>query len=283
MEPDKYMQETTPKFKEKSRRYYTKSRNLALTILIIPLLYVLTVYFSPLNNYITPIALIILFAYVLGFIFLLSKIVKEKPSFKEYVLYYFWQGKYYLNKYSQEGASEQDIKSSLKFFKKLQTVLFQNYDSFGPYRFETEENMEKSIGWLEKWTKELVIYSLKKRQTEKLIQTVNEVFNGTYRYFVDEDFSGLTTFLKPYTALYIVKSENKILNFFDWLNSSYKRCIIFYGILCVIIIIVVCYAIYFYYGLVFLFGIFTISSVIISLLAILHSYLKKKFLIKQKN
>ena len=219
MKPDEYMRENTPKFKEKSRKFYTRLRNLASTIPIILILYILTFYLSPINHYVTPIALLILVIYILSVIVVFNKISKERPSFKEYVLYYFWQGKYYLDRYLKDNSSEEDIKNSLKFFNKLQNVLFQNYNSFGPHRFETEENMEKSIKWLEIWIRKVVIDSLKKRET-KINSLVNEVFKGTYENLIDENFSGMVAFLKPYVALYVVKSDNNFINFINWLHSS---------------------------------------------------------------
>ncbi len=276
------MLKNAPVFKEKLRKYYNKIRNLALSILVIPVLYLITIYIIPDNKTLSSIVLLILLIYMILFFVFFDRALKEKPAFKEYVLHYFWQGKYYLDKYSNQGASEKDAKTSLSFFKKLDTKLFRNISTVKPYRFETEEKMNQSIVWLEKWVSNYVIDSLNKRKSG-INKKVEEVFKGTFEFIIDENFNGLCVFLKPYVKPYLKKSDIPIINFFYWLHSSHKRCIIFYGGLFTSIIIIAAYSIYYYYGLEILFGVFTVISVIGFFLGIIRSYFNKRFLSKDKN
>jgi len=202
LKSEEYMLKNAPEFKQKLKKFYDKLRNLAVSILLIPLLYILSIYVFPDNKIASTIILFLLMAYIIIFLILADRISKVRPSFKEYVLYYFWQGKYFLNKYENEGASEKNITTSLSYFKKLELKLFRNISTIKPYRFETEANMNKSVEWLEKWIDNYVIDALKKRKANTH-QKVDDVFERTFEYFIDEDFSKLCKFLEPYVKPYL--------------------------------------------------------------------------------
>ena len=273
LDPNKYMLKNVADFKRRANDF---NRNLRYAALIYILLFI-TIYIDsvvyPPQTYATPgIAGIC----SLIFIILALKLSKKKPSFKEYLLYYFWMGKDYLDKYHNKGASDKDLKNAISFFKKLDYNLVQSSSFENRHKFDTEEAMYKSIDWLEKWIDKFVYKSLKKGKTD-IYPTVDKVFNESFKYLLDEDFNRLNNFLQPYVQDYVKKSKYPIVNFFYWLHSSYKRCLFFYGGAAVCIIVGLCYAIYINYGIETVFGVFTVASVVLFTIGMIISYFNKKF------
>lgn len=273
MDPNKHMLKNVSDFK---RRVNDFNRNLryASSVFIIAFIAIFLdgVVFPPLSY----IYLVVVLVCTTIFVALASILKKNQPSFTEYLLYYFWMGNNYLDKYENKGASDKDLKDAISFFKKLDNLLFEGTPWVKIYRFEIEKAINNSIEWLEKWTSKFVLKSLKKRKTD-IYQQVDEVFNKTFEFLLDEKFIELRDFLNSYVASYVIKSKNPLVKFFKWLRLSRKRCILFYGTIAIVVLAGITYTLYIKLGFDFVYKLYSIIFGIVFCLSLVISYINKKY------
>ena len=142
MEPNNYMLKNVADFKRRVNDFNRKLRYASLIFIIVFITFFLDGEFYPPPG-------IILFIVVLVcatiFVALVLKLEKNQPSFTEYLLYYFWMGNNYLNKYENEGALNKDLKEAISYFKKLDYLLARASPWVKGHRFEIEKAINDSI------------------------------------------------------------------------------------------------------------------------------------------
>jgi len=271
---EQYKAQRLTVFKEKNNRFVIKLRRILLTSLIVPVVINLDIVFLKSPNSILSIIAITVYSFIFGYWLALS--LKEQPSYKEYLVYYFWMGKNFLDRYEKEGASNEDRKKALYYFQSLSNQL----NRFVPTtnRFETEKPMNKSIKLFNQWVSRFVIPSFKKGKIEETYLKINEVFETSFLLLQDENFIELEKYLTPIVQPHLIKLKNPIRRFIEWLYSSQRRCLVFYAIMLLSGFSIVIYVSYSLgLGLSGILGFCGILTAVVAVTKLIQSHLAKKF------
>ena len=119
---EQYKEQRLTTFKEENNRFMRKLRRVLLTSLIIPIAIGVDIFLVISPQSILSLITIIIWSLIL--IIWLILLFKEQPSYKEYIVYYFWMGKNFLDKYKKDGATNEDRKKALYYFSKVLLGIF---------------------------------------------------------------------------------------------------------------------------------------------------------------